>query len=466
MSILGRIKDMFIPKTILSEIPASVANREEAIEEWFDAYKMKAPWLDYTYRTVDGRTKQRKRLSLNAGKLVCKELNSLVFSESPTITTDPIIDDILEKNDFLTNFQEFSEYVLALGGGAMKIRYDGTDIILDFVKAHNFIPLSWDNKRVTEASFISHMTKDKRKVSLVETHRKKEGVYVITNTMYDEETGRKVDLPLEYEAEATVNVDVPLFAYVKPAIANNFDPESPLGISIYGNAMDTLKALDIAFDGLNSEIVLGKKRIIVPANAIRTVVDENGKMVRYFDASDEVFSALNIDDEEALKIQDNSVELRITEIRLAIQTLFDILSIQVGFSAGYLSFDGGRGAVGSKTATEVISDNSKTFKTKQSYENNLATGVVDLLDAMRSLIREYSLGSVTDAEYTIVFDDSVIEDRNAKATYWINLYASGLAPLSLVLEKVHGVSKEEAVKMAAELESKKTESVSLFGSGY
>jgi A118 family predicted phage portal protein len=453
---------MFIPKTILSEIPASVANREEAIEEWFDAYKMKAPWLDYTYRTVDGRTKNRKRLSLNAGKLVCKELNSLVFSESPTITTDKTIDEILKKNDFLTNFQEFSEYVLALGGGAMKIRYDGTDIILDFVKAHNFIPLSWDNKRVTEASFISHMTKDKRKVSLVETHRKVGETYVITNTMYDEETGRKVDLPVEYKATATILVDVPLFAYVKPAIANNFDPESPLGISIYGNAMDTLKALDIAFDGLNSEIVLGKKRIIVPANAIRTVVDENGKMVRYFDASDEVFSALNIDDEEALKIQDNSVELRITEIRLAIQTLFDILSIQVGFSAGYLSFDGG---VAAKTATEVISDNSKTFKTKQSYENNLATGVIDLLDAMRSLIKTYQLGTVTDKEYIIIFDDSVIEDRNSKATYWINLYASGLAPLSLVLEKVHGVSKEEAQKMATELESKKTESVSLFGGG-
>ena len=32
-----------------------------------------------------------------------------------------------------------------------------------------------------------------------------------------------------------------------------------------------------------------------------------------------------------------------------------------------------------------------------------------------------------------------------------------------MLEKVHGVSKEEAQKMATELESKKTESVSLFG---
>jgi len=453
---------MFIPKTILNEIPASVATRQEAIEAWFDAYKMQAPWLEYTYRTVDGKTKTRRRLSLNAGKLVCKELNSLVFSESPTITTDPAISEVLDQNDFLTNLQEFSEYVLALGGGAMKIRYDGAKIIIDFVKAHNFIPLSWDNKRVTEASFISHMTKDKKKVSLVETHRKVGASYVITNTMYEEETGRKLPLPDDIVPESTILVDTPLFSYVKPAIANNFDPESPLGISMYGNAMDTLQALDIAFDSLNSEIVLGKKRIIVPANAIRTIVDENGKMVRYFDASDEVFSALNIDDEEALKIQDNSVELRIEEIRLAIQTLFDILSIQVEFSAGTISFDNG-GSV--KTATEVISDNSKTFKTKKSYENNLGTSVVQLLDSMRSLIREYSLGTTTDTEYNIVFDDSVIEDRNAKATYWINLYASGLAPLALVLEKIHGISKEEAEKMALTLESGKKEEVSLFGIG-
>ena len=99
------------------------------------------------------------------------------------------------------------------------------------------------------------MTKDKRKVSLVETHKEKEGVYVITNTMYDEETGRKGRFAVEYEATATVNVDVPLFAYVKPAIANNFDPEVAVRYFHLWKRNGYAKALDIAFDGFESEIV-------------------------------------------------------------------------------------------------------------------------------------------------------------------------------------------------------------------
>ena len=64
MSILGRIKDMFIPKTILSEIPASVAIEKEAIEEWFDAYKMKAPWLGLHVPNGGRSNQEPKRLSL------------------------------------------------------------------------------------------------------------------------------------------------------------------------------------------------------------------------------------------------------------------------------------------------------------------------------------------------------------------------------------------------------------------
>jgi len=396
---------------------------------------------------------------MNGAKVVCRELNSLVFSESPVLTADQSVLDTLANNSFLKNLPNQSEYILALGGGSLKLRYDG-DIQIDFVKANNFIPLSGDNNRITEASFISRIVRENKKYSLVETHKKQGTGYEITNTMYDDVTGRKVSLPDGMEETTTVNVTSPLFTYIKPNIANNFDPESPLGISLFANAVDTLKALDIAFDGLNSEMVLGKKRIIVPSNAIRSVVDENGKLVKYFDPSDEVFSALNIDDEESLKIQDNSVDLRIKEIKTAIQTLLDILAMQVGFSAGYLAFDGG----GMKTATEVISDNSKTFKTKQSYENNLGEGIVDIMDSIRELMQAYNLGTVTNDEYSVTFSDSVIEDRNSKATYWINLYASGLVTLEVALQNIHGVSEEDAKVMAATIKSE-NQSVDPFPSG-
>jgi A118 family predicted phage portal protein len=441
MTIWGKIKSMW--KNILSDVPAEVANRDDAIDQWFQAYKMQAPWLDYTYRTVDGHTRKRRRLSMGMAKVGCSELNSLVFSEDPVFTGSEKVLEVLEANSFTKNLAELSEYTLALGGGAMKVHSDGQQIFIDYVKAQNFVPISWDNTRVTEAHFVSNLVRGDKKLMLVETHRKADGGYTITNEMYDRGTNQKVTLPDDIEKSVFVATPVPLFAYIRPHVANNFDPESPLGVSIYANAMDTLQALDIAFDSLNSEMVLGKKRIIVPQGAIRSVIDpDTGKPIKFFDPTDEVFVGLSFDEDETLRIQDNSVELRIEEIKLAIQTLLDVYAIQIGFSRGHFSFDGGQ----VKTATEVISDNSKTFKTKKSYENNLADGIIDLMNAIAVLVK-------TDEENGVLFDDSVIEDRNSKAMYWINLYSAGLVDKETALQKIHGLDEAGAAKMATKLVS-------------
>lgn len=105
----------------------------------------------------------------------------------------------------------------------------------------------------------------------------------------------------------------PMFVYFKPNTANNLDMNSPLGISIYANALGTLKSLDIAFDSFQREFVLGKKRIIVPDMAIKTIADPlTGTMLRYFDANDEVYQAFQLGD-NTNQIQDISVELRVEE---------------------------------------------------------------------------------------------------------------------------------------------------------
>src|SRR5690606_21602688 len=103
--------------------------------------------------------------------------------------------------------------------------------------------------------------------------------------------------------------------------------------SIFANALDTLKALDIAFDSFISEFRLGKKRIIVPETAIKTVVDPNdGCVKRYFDPSDEVYQAFHFDTVDNQKIIDNSVELRVEEHIAGINALLEILAMQLGFS--------------------------------------------------------------------------------------------------------------------------------------
>ena len=303
-------------------------------------------------------------------------------------------------------------------------------------------------KRIVEADFISREIINEKSYLKKEKHRKTETGYIIDVEIYDDSSEGSYKRVQSLEPESVeITVSRPLFAYISNPEANNLSLFSPLGISLYANAVDTLEALDIAFDALVQEIVLGRKRIIVPASATRLFVDtETGKRVRYFDPSDEIFQAFNPEDAQNIKITDNTVELRIEELRLAVQTLLDVLATQTGFSAGTFSFDG----VSMKTATEVISENSKTFKLKQSFENQIKCGVLDLLETIREIGGLYGINTSTE-EYTMVFNDAVIEDRNSKTNYWLQRYAQGTATLKTVLEELDGMTEEEAEEEAAKI---------------
>ena len=50
----------------------------------------------------------------------------------------------------------------------------------------------------------------------------------------------------------------PVFAYFRPFVSNNSDYDVPLGMSVYANCTDTLRALDTVFDSFQREFVLGK----------------------------------------------------------------------------------------------------------------------------------------------------------------------------------------------------------------
>src|SRR5690606_6408889 len=238
------------------------------------------------------------------------------------------------------------------------------------------------------------------------------------------------------------------FVYFKPNLANNFDTSSPLGISIFANALDTLHSLDVAFDSFQREFRLGKKRIIVPASAVRAIPDEHGNLVRYFDANDEVYQAMELSDLDEFKIHDNSVELRVEEHVAAINALLNILAMQTGFSAGTFSFDG----KSMKTATEVVSENSKTFKTKQSHEIIIESGIQELIECIVQTAELYGVFEAPSEWETIVkFDDSIAQDANAEIDKEVKKVANGLQSRRRAIMKVQGVSEEEAMKILKEI---------------
>ena len=133
---------------------------------------------------------------------------------------------------------------------------------------------------------------------------------------------------------------------------------------------------------------------------------------KYFDPiQTRCFKAFDTEDKEKPQDHDNTVELRIEEIRRAIQTLLDILAVQIGLSVGSFSFDG----VSMKTC-DRRSSRIATFKTKQNIENALGASIVAIMESIAGLL-VYTGQSVGQDPIGIEWDDSVIEDRNSKTAY-------------------------------------------------
>lgn len=448
-------------------------------------------WHEVPLHTIkDPKGKKRIMATMNAGKMACSQMARYVWNERCRITAssanhdpdsqepDPLdcfVQHVLRENRFGTAFGDLLEKAFALGGGALKewveIPKDekGNDagegrIRISYHMAGQFVPTAWDNARVKCGIFISREAKDGYYYSVVEWHRLDGETYTVTNELYrypikDTEEPQNIlgwwyplnlVYPLLSPATEIKDVHGTFFQYVRPFGANYADDNSPLGMSIYAPAMNTLHGLDIMFDSLQREFVLGKKRIIAPARAMKKVPIGNGPPQSYFDADDEVWEALATDTAEDLKIIDNSVDLRVDQHIRGINGDLSILCAQIGFDPGTLSFDAQKGM---KTATEVISENSKTFSTVQAHENNVRDALCAMVHAIIELAVKYGLTwegqtveSLAAGGYSVAvkFDDSIITDRAANINEGVTLVGAGLMSKKKFMIDTLGYTPEKA----------------------
>lgn len=440
---------------------------------WKGFYKA---WHVISCPTIANPNASRTMYRMNMGKALCAEMAGLVWGEDCTINVsiegresteenpDPLnefVQKVLCKNAFHEKMQESIEEGLALGGAALKTWAesrrdencneipDTRKIMIGYAMADQFIPVSWDNAKVTEGVFVSRIAKGGYYYTRLEWHRWNGLTYVITNELYRSEMqkGKNPDesqdiLGVRYplseiypylEEQTEIPVEESLFTYWRTPIANNLDDNSPLGISLYGNSLETLHALDICFDSFVREFRLGKKRIIVPARAVRSVVDPvTGKLCRYFDANDETYEALASDSPEDLKITDNSVEIRVEEHVAALNAFLSILCLQTGFSPGTFTFDQHQGL---KTATEVVSEDSKTYKTIKTIQKQIRPAIEHLVRNIIDVAILYEMDyegqkietlAANGYNINIVFDDGITQDRQTNINEGVMLVGAGL----------------------------------------
>lgn len=423
------------------------------IDEWLEWYQGDVEKF-HKYKIFNGvTTTSHKRYRLGMAKKVAEDWASLLLNEKVAINAGDYtnrLEEILNINNFLVRANQLIELTFALGTGALVEYKDGDDnVIIDYIRADMIYPLSWDNGDITECAFGTTRVFDGKERIYLQIHRlgKEEGEnpeqYYIENKYVDAESGKELDVPEDIADLVPTGSTRPLFQIITPNICNNIDLDSPLGISIYANAIYQLKGCDLVYDSYMNEFVLGRKRILVPVSAAKMQMQQDGVEAPAFDPNDDVYYQMPGDRQSDLKLTEVDMSIRATEHELGINKSLDILSFMVGMGSGRYKFENG----GVKTATEVISDKSDLYQNRQKNAIVINAAIVNMASAVSFLDRG------TEVEATVDFDDSIIEDTNTTIDKNIKLVQGGLrSKLTAIMEinKCDEAAARKELKLIAE----------------
>lgn len=434
------------------------------------------------YINSNNKIKKRKYMTINMRKLTAEMLAGLVFNEQVEIsvddkTADKYIQHVFEHNDFKKNMTKYLEPMFVAGGLAVRPYVDMSTEELEFswALANAFYPLRSTSNGIAEGVLVFKTleVEEKKTVyyTLLEFHEWQNGNVVITNELYQSEKpdviGARVPLGTngQYEGlEETATLKTmtkPLFNYLKPSGFNNFSLYSPLGVGICDNSVSTLKQINDAYDQFNWEIKMGQRTVVVSDHVLNYVPDEqNNSMNPIFDPEVNVYRPMRMDDEHEL-IKDITNDIRAEQYIASINQFMKTLEMQMQLSVGTFSFDG----QSVKTATEIVSENSQTYRTRNMHCNEVEKFIKGLVISTLELAsgtilsngeKLYSGAIPTFEQISVDFDDGIFESLDQKLDFYSKAKTAGLVPVTEALKGIFKLTDEEAKKWFERIQSEES----------
>ncbi len=413
----------------------------EVWRSWYNSNVRK--FHRYKVYRGNGSSVNCTRYSLGMPKRVCEDMANLLLNEKVMVTiadklTDAFVKKVLEENAWGELGNEYQEWKSALGTVAYVVYVKdavmgenggikGGSVGINYVDATSIYPTSWQNKTVNECIFTFRKTYKRKTYVHFQYHRMEDvpgggRQYVVENAVAENTAGAGRELtPEEWESipafrglaeRIETGSEHPLFIIDRLNAVNNADEDitNPMGISLFANAVDVARKIDLEYDSYANEFSLGRKRIFV---APELLTNADGSAV--FDPNDTVFYELpedyfrNAESKEAMR--EVNMELRVEEHSKALNDDLNWLSLLCGFGTNRYKFE--KGSV--KTATEVVSEDSDLYRTLTKHELVLGRVIKQLV---RTVIRVgISIGNQEldeDTEITVAFDDSIIQDKAAE----------------------------------------------------
>lgn len=228
----------------------------------------------------------------------------------------------------------------------------------------------------------------------------------------------------------------PLFGVIKMPFANTVEPVSPLPVSLYAGALESMAEFDRVYGDFLYELHSGRRKNIIERGAI---VPEGRRKPRrpgtnYLDPTTDTY--ILDPQEEHSPFQDYSPEIRTEQYLSGLKTILHIIENQCHLSPGSLSIDQRTGAM---TATEVISQDKTTYNTCAAIQNRgLTPGLLAVMDAMEDLADLYGMAPAGDTQKAIVYGDGIFEDTQKEFERRMEMAREGVIGKEAVREWYFG----------------------------
>lgn len=398
--IIERMKYTMLSKTtIKNAIGVDVPFSDEmaaAIRLWAEMY------------TNDSSLRLPAAISSEIARMVTLEMRS-------AITGSKRADFLNQKySELIENIRTPIEYGCAMGGMIFKPYVTKGGIEIDCIYADSFYPISFDSSgRITDAVFAERITQGNAFYTRLERHSLLGNRYTVTNKAYKslskESLGYQIKLS-EVDAWSDLTSELvldhikkPLFGYFKPALANTINPSSPLGVSVFANAVNLIEDANRQYARLLWEFESGERALF--ANSMAFKMDRNGHLQL---PDRRLYRTLEVEDVDFFK--EWSPSFRDESIKNGLNTIFRQIEFSCGLAYGTLSDIN----TIEKTAEEIRSSKQRSFSTVSDNQKSLKTALSELVYAMDVWCTLYNLAPLGNYSLSFDFDDSIIADRQVE----------------------------------------------------
>lgn len=423
-----------------------------AIRTWNQIYAGHPSWVDKDnhIKTINFA----KSVSSETARLACLDLSIKVSGSARAVYLQSVIDNMFGK------IREYVERGCVNGTIILKPNGDG----IDCFDPQRFLPTEVDgNGNIRAGIFFDFYEQSKKYYKRLEYHRfADDGVYLISNRCFISESstslGTETDITKTPWKElmpdvGIENIEKPLFAVFKTPMANNIDIASPLGMSIFAEAMEELKDLDVAYSRNAKEIYDSKRTVLADERLFDgKAIMVDGEIVRVKPKMPDYIRNVLSEGQENFYQEINPNLNTDTRVK-GINNILSILAYKCGYSNGYFSFDS---MTGIQTATGVEASQQRTIQFIKDVRDKLEMTMDDLIYAIDKYADLYDLAPVGVYEVEYGFGDICYNYEEDKKTWW-GYVTAGKVPAWMYFVKFENMSEDEAKAMQAEMDAAEAE---------